>query len=515
MKKLYYLFELDIAGTTYRMSSENLSVYSTEEARDILFKGVVKADFEWVDEIDFFKVGTASEPSAALEFFSEISIGKLISEGHLLEYSPAKIYLWTEGDTYEQAQLIVNGYTVEWEWDADDEPVTCTLVGKPIAGSGQQMPRQYQIISEDTHTFVNAAYRTSGTETKWYPLCFWGLQEAVFGPEKTEYLPMVEATVIRLAIGATTYEPTIALGGQLGTTGWNYYIDDGWIENAILGFGISVKENDKGELFTAFTDDTGATIEDEPTVWMYNPTGALKLGDDIIDNADLLTRYLVQESGAAVDLVRSKAALDLLKSYPIQFVIEEPVDVIEFLTDVIWQYTPICSKYGPNGLHLVRFDKNAVPTSSILVNNISVERLSTVKMGGLDNILNSFNIEGLYAIRKDEYQISLYRNGSPDNDKPNYACIQSEKAYGKRHIDLTCPAFKDKDTLNHVLDWMTDFYTQPYKRVAYSLPTSYSHLRAGDVVSITDDEIYISEQTCYVEEVAFRETSVDITVIYY
>ena len=110
----------------------------------------------------------------------------------------------------------------------------------------------------------------------------------------------------------------------------------------------------------------------------------------------------------------------------------------------------------------------------------------------------------------------LYHQTKPSGKyKPNYACAQSEKAFGKRHIDLTCPAFKDLDTLNQVLDWMTDFYSQPYKRVAYSLPTSYSHLRAGDVVSITDDEIYISEQTCYVEEVAFRETSVDITVIYY
>lgn len=508
MNKLYYLIELDIAGTTYRMSSQNLSVYSTEEARDILFLNVLKSDFEWVDEIDFFKVGSVSEPSQALEFFSEISIGKLISEGHLLEYSPAKVYLWTEGTTYEQAQLIVNGYTVEWEWDTDDEPVQCTLIGKPISG-GQQMPRQYQNISTDTHTFVNATYRTSSTETKWYPLCFWGLQEAVFGPEDNEYLPMVEATVIRLA-SSGTYKPVIALGGQLGTLNWYYYLDDAWSEQTITGSNITIEQNDKGELFTAFTENTGAAIDDAPSIWLTCVDGGLKLGTDTIDNAELLTRYLVQESGATVDLVRSKSALDLLESYPIQTIIEEPVDVIEWLTEVVWQYTPIATKYGPNGLYLVRFDKNAVPTSSILVDNISVERVSTVKMDGLDNILNSFNIEGLYAIRKDTYLRSLYRNADT-----SYACAQSEKAYGKRHIDLTCPAFKDKDTLNQVLDWMTDFYSQPYKRVAYSLPTSYSHLRAGDVVSITDDEIYISEQTCYVEEVAFRETSVDITVIYY
>jgi len=508
MRKINYLVEIEIAGETQRYSDIDISIYSSLHARDLFYKGVIVDPIEWVDEIDIFG-GGVNEPSISLTYISEISIGKLISEGHSMEYSPARIYLFLEGDTYEEAQLLLDGFATEWEWDTEGDPVVCTLIAKPV-DPGETVPRSTEKISYETMGVSEGI--PEDFEEKYYPLFFGKGLTATFGPTEDKRLPIIEAPKGKFFPLTIPPLQTIYIHEDHRATGWSLYVDKGWQPYGDITETDGI--NDTGDGFVKLlweTDETPTVGYDgSQDLWLTVASGGILFEGDYVETAEQLVRYLVYRSNAAFDIDKSAAGLKVLSEYKIHALIEEPVDVIEWLIECVFKYVPIAMKYGPTGLYLIPISKDAIPTSTIIVDGLLAERISGVKFGDLENVVNNIKIKGLYAPRGDIYLRRLYRDAST-----NTQCELSQDRFGVRKLELECPAFQDADTLGLVLNYYTDFYSQPYKRVAYSLPTSYSHLRAGDVVSITDDEIYISEQTCYVEEVAFRETSVDITVIYY
>ena len=83
-------------------------------------------------------------------------------------------------------------------------------------------------------------------------------------------------------------------------------------------------------------------------------------------------------------------------------------------------------------------------------------------------------------------------------------CLQSQQIYGRRDLQINLPYVWNLGTIELLSENIVKKYCFPRRRITYSCDLSFDHLVPGDFIKITDEEIYINEQVCIIEQVEIQ-----------
>jgi hypothetical protein len=246
-----------------------------------------------------------------------------------------------------------------------------------------------------------------------------------------------------------------------------------------------------------------------------NPEAGGLQGEDggLMRAAGDVLQWLLRQSGHEVDRGRFAAVRALLQGYRLDLTIDEETTPWEYVRAHILPILPVSIVAGPEGLYPVvwRFDATAADAIAHIDTGLDpqIQRMSAVTYDRTA-VRNDITLRYAYAVRTGQYLGELrYGADATDGAVPSLVCNLSQRRYLRpdgssivaRHT-VESPCIYEDATAHAVLQWMTRAYALARRRVSYILPESdWGWLERGQVVTLTDAELYLTGQVAIVESV--------------
>jgi hypothetical protein len=512
-----FLLVLDLGGHIMRLSSA----------------GPVEVDGELYEEgLGLGAVGYGSE-SLTIDVFAEPPRGWAVwvaSRGPI-EDRPASIYWHRDGETLDEARLVLRGLLVDAQYGGLGEQMdarvvldtlrTTQLVPPPTAAIG---PPQWDFAAEAALGKIPplvfgypGSYEASGLRPVVPAYCtstVGGVLAVAYGE--------ISATVIdvyRIAGGDGSYAEWTGAGIYTDTaplTGHTIsYVDaDGGSGGTTAPAGFIV---DDGEYYTSHDiqdagDDMGGIAGPD--------------GEALTGAADIILWLLERYSDIDIDRSRWDREAQWLNSYQLSGWIEEPTDCWDWITRSVLPHLPVLPRQGPNGLWL-QPRRYSATTGDVRL-DLSADRgdiIRTSRVGRRDEVFNRFSIEygwgaGRFHSRRGLQGVSgQLAPGIAGYDAKVFGRLDlqlSEQRHGTRVADMvTVPVTWDASTATRILSDHADRYGWPKRSVQYVGGLDLDSVEPGTYVSITDSEIGVYGHIALVEEVtvSIDEVVLDLTLL--
>jgi len=499
---LYWLLSVTWMGRTFRWATEAIGILNND-GETLEFAGGLSLSF--TEKIDFFG-GSATVPSVSVRDLDfPVDVAEMIELGHPLVRAPTELALWAPGrGTYEDAIVYMKGKLTLTDYGAVGEPVGFTLVPDGIEGS---------VLEPQSTAIINATTwpdRDPVAEGKYYPTVIGkpgfaqgvttginGGSPAMVVDDVNDYLlvaghPVAATANVRIIdrtdlVGAV-FTPdtrvdglgrqvtTVTLGGAVpyvaGNEYWAHWVDsEGGLENPWV---------------------TGECLEG--------------LGDVI--------RWALNRGGITADVGRWLSIRDALSGYKVATYLDRPTDLWAWVTRGCLPLAPISILTGSSGLYPVLWSADVLPSevrADIDVQRDGLERSSPVRYedGEWATIQRV-----RYAPRSDNgkpHKVVTASGEYPIADPTVIPSVYLRAAYnvlGAREgkaLELT--TVYSKATAQKVAGWRSIVFAMPWRTVQYhDLMGKLSWLRAGAPVTLTDDDIHLSSQLCWLASVSWRDT---------
>lgn len=358
-----------------------------------------------------------------------------------------------------------------------------------VAGHHCTARRVYQNSADFTTPVRTSLF--NGYDRKGHPVCYiawWCHTE----PDPPAYPYDVDLLyIVDYTITDTDGNPTFCAGSLTGPTSGSPPNDAN----------DNLRSNPPPSIFICWEDDIDG--------------GGGLAGDDgeLMRDAGSILEWLLGQSGAPIDHGRFAAAKPLLSAYKLDFTIDSQVTPWEFAQANLLSILPVSIVAGPDGLYPVVWRYDATRRDAICHFDLSsdpyIERASNVSYDR-DNVYNDFSLKYALSVRTGEFQAEV-RLSADDSDGalPSYHCFISQQRYKRpdgssivstKSIESTC--IYDDATAHMVLGWMARAYALARRRVDYIAPEAvYGWLERGQVVTITDPDLYLTEQVAIVESI--------------
>jgi hypothetical protein len=98
----------------------------------------------------------------------------------------------------------------------------------------------------------------------------------------------------------------------------------------------------------------------------------------------------------------------------------------------------------------------------------------------------------------------LWRNGYT---------ITSRSRYGTRSLELETELVASRATAGRIINWMSRAYSAKHRRVSYRAPYKLGYLQVGDIVSITDSELFFEDQVVLLQAIEWGEEDLRFTFL--
>jgi len=268
-----------------------------------------------------------------------------------------------------------------------------------------------------------------------------------------------------------------------------------------------VEEGD--ELYVSFvTNGRGG-------VYAPNRTRALRGAGEII-------RDLMAMSGIRIDPGVTGTDLNELNRYKLDFWYNEQRKPTNVIREDILPLLPVDYVTTERGLGFVvwRFGAGL----EWVVDEINPATRGGARQGAISfsssaQVVNRLRIDYAQRVDTGEYLRHLVYDAETDPEDPyvvgNPWAAASQARYrhlGIREETITADVVQDGGTAAAILDWMIRRKAQTRRRAAYLLPQPYQHLRLGDIVLWTDDEVAITNALSVVVGVERRPGPVMVRI---
>ncbi len=497
--ELFWVLAVTFAGGTRYLSTAPLEIMDGVGTLQTTASLVDVPDVE--EALDLWATDQPSL-SVALSFVWPENVAALIEEGHALDGAEAELCQHAYGDDWSQRRVVVRGQLVDPEYDAEGEPVTCSL--------------QEQISDDQTTLPFDIVTITEGT----FPLGT-GLILTLDDEAIGKVVPMVYGTP---GGGVVPGSPAYFLGAGSGGVSLIYVIAAHTVAAATVtlqaeDYTTSTPQTvqhwtlDDGRI-VAYVEVTGgfSVSRDARVIWNDGAALADETGTGIVGAGDLMA-YVLRRSTLRVDWGRLGAQSDALNAYTLGGYIDEPVPLGEWLRSVVLDVIPAGIVIGPEGVYPLVWRWDAKATDAILDLDAdadpSVERASRVSYTGSDEIANTIRLRYRLDARRDDYAADEVATARPELPwtPTSSDLVRSYARYGTRVLERESAVVHDEVTAVKVVQWMTARYALPSRSVSYLLSPRHSFLQRGDVVTLTDSEIAASRQICIVESIRWLEES--------
>ena len=503
-KDLTWLLDFDYAGQVFRLARD-FETYTDDDGEAFEYQPGLAWGGTLEDEIALLSdTPSPNQVSLTLHLGGLINVPESVSLGHDLAAATGKLWIWAK-DTSERL-LLIDGRVLDPEYGTEQQPVTLSLEEAPFDDLALFPPATAQISAS---TWAAAA---SGVTEERYPWIF-----GFPGLGSTYGSPGLWVASNKLLIaghpktGGANRNVTVFNVNHLGQAG------------AVASLPVSVGPDSLGrEVTTVSIGSMSYTDEDDEywiQWWSGRAGGVADHDQTTARGAGSVLRYMLERSEVRWDQGRIAAILPALNLYRIDAAIVvgpgarfSPLSwVQEHLSPIL----PISARQGPAGLYYSLFHYDA--DSSAAVAKISVERGDAVREGAVsyspvDSIANEIRLSYAPNSKDNKSTATFVLTGDDetlDSDATavsNVSCRISRDRFGLRVMELSTDVIYDSSTAGRICSWLSSAFALPSRTIAYAARPEFGHLEPGDVVTISDSEIFLDDLLCLVDSVTWTES---------
>lgn len=513
--RIYWLLTLDWAGETFRWSSAPVDVPSDDG--DLPFDGGLEpVDLE-VSLGTIGEVGAAASIPVEILFPEDVDVAELISQGHDLSEAVAEISVWSEGSTWEDRVVVIKGPVREPVYGAPDGAVSFSIEDGLVA--------DHSLIPSATSVASSANWPSSTlveAEGLAYPIVIGQpgfLRRAGSTCAAVPALPLValptfsgDAVVEILTTGLLVAGHDVVAGTVIVFDGSGSYF---------YGLLSDTDESSNVVSTAAIDSNLDQYATEFYTGWFYGG-GIKKPGTDtfIHDAVDVIL-WALQQTTVEVDLTAWESVRPLLTSFQFDGYIDERVSPWDWLVDNILPLLPISILPGPMGYYPVVWKLNATAADAVHhlnADEAQIERDSAITYSRTSEVTNDFVLNYSPDLNRGGFRTTLRLHGDEtetitEDSLLTRACIVSRGKYGVRSEELESDWVWVPETALAILQWKAAAFALPRRTVRYAVGADLGWLRVGDVVTVTDSEVWFSNTVAIVSSIRWAdETNISLTL---
>jgi hypothetical protein len=546
--RLVWLLNLTIRGKLYRFSTDVLNVSNADasEGPSSLQYTAGLEFLEYEDTIGLMEAEASSrEISVSVLFQSGQEEGwdSIADTSRDIGTATGELSLHIVGEDYGNRQIILSGFLDSPSYGAVNEPVSFTLQESDHLDPLQFPPAQ-SVIDQTSWPFttvsgnrLNIDDSARGQHYPWVfgqpgthpPLAWWGQTKALL-----DATPAMLVRIDETAEDNATNACKFVIAGHETWSDPDYsppgsvvLFSDSWSVPA--GQTVTHEQDGHGNTVSVVTmTSTGPSdlhyIQVGQEVWCsWAGRGGVLNKDRTAPmiGAGEIIEYLLDHSGLRIDTLRSRAVLNEVNGYALDFWINEPRSPLEIISEDILPALPLSPQIRADGLGFVYWKWDATKhdaTEAINIDREFGDRVSPVDVSPVSEVFNNITIRYAMTGPDGSYRKQLtYSHENPSSSNTvivNPYAWASWTRYGKREAPiLELPVVERDETALAVLDWKIRFHSQTRRSVTYRLDQKYQSLEAGDVVTLTDSATGFDEAVCIVTGVVRAPGVADVSFV--
>lgn len=465
-------------GRALRLASRPMRV-PTRSGAVLSFDPFLAGVSEFDEEVDVFSLdGVGALTQAQVEIVTPgTALGALQGDWHHVTAATAELALLWAGQVWDDRLVALAGGIAGAEFGLADQVSTLSLETTPPATS--------ETIGDDARD-VGADWPT--------PVDTAG--DAMSDLEGRKYVHVYGATksipAYKVGEVSSGTNRLILCGHHLPRTGASYTVtvyEDGESPTPyiVTNGTINGKEYAYVEDAAAFLSTNGAYTWDATHGGIAAADGA----DRPALGAEGVIRRLLVDSGLAVDWRATEPALARLRDWRLALYTDQEATAIEVLRDRVLRHLPLVEMNSGEGLWLAYCDPHtAVPEAHLTLGQQLVGRVGRMGVSDLEAIRNAFTVNYAPEATSGDLVETVTLDAST-----SALCALSQQLYGVRaDAPVDCDATDDATTALRIAGARASRLAMPRRVLQYELAADVYWLRAGAVVTITDDGYGLTRQ---------------------
>ena len=506
-----HLMEIDLEGSTLRFGEvavESVTFGPLGAAVD--FIGGLDVGGSVGREIDLFEdVPSSRTLNATLDATARVDAPKMVLAGHTFLGAEVRVYLHPLGT--QRREEVFRGVITAFEFQTKADPISLTA----SSSIGDDVGTVHGPWDKQRHIDL---VRDDEQQDTWLPVVFGapGNGSASTDPEDHMYgSPAFGATqlVAPYDIATISAHPTAvgtAAAGQVFF--WNKTKDASGL--------VDVYHLDtlRGETISYADINPPAAqweIGDEMWIdWGASEGGLAGSGGALLRGAgDVLHWMATRARGVKMDLPRIESIRDRLNAFKIDVAVwgvdGEHVRPLEWVNEYLIPMLPVSAVAGPGGLSYSVWDPDATSHDAVATLNTATggnaARISDVESSDLSDIANDITVRYGFDAKSGKPTKERRIVGDPEiaaesgTVRLGLWAQRSQQRFGRRvapKIDL--PAVWDDTTADMAAAWLERRWSLPTYAVSYECRPDLAYLRPGDVVTIKDAGLRLSDRVALV-----------------
>jgi len=506
-----FLLSIRFAGRDFYFSTRP-RVLLDERGEPIQYDGGLEAN--WTDALNLFNE-SPTLLAVPLALFFPADIAELIAAGHGLWRGTGELSLWIEGRPYEDRVILIDGSMVDPSYGAAGEPVKFSLEANGFQDTGI------------THTPTQKVTRETWTSPDdsalnlYYPIVFGtpGVYKEPDGTAATTYGS--PAVVVKGG-----FAPIAVIAGhevQASTvTATNVSVDP--IVSGVLPvlktvdllgqpvsvIGIATLNYNAGdEIWITWDQPSGGGL------WNERRTTARTGAGELI-------QFFLRLSTLKFDAGIWRAAqISLDQAFNFSGYINEAVQPWKYIEQNFLPLLPISVFSTASGVACVVWRKDAQKSDAIgtITTGGGVFRVGPVQYEK-QNIANDIRLS--FALNAEEGHpirtVGVIGDREPDpaTERDLFSTEYSRASffrYGPAAASIKTDVIYETATAINVLQWKHRVQALPYRVVKYNVPIRLGFLRRGDLVLVTDPEIYLADYLGFVRNIDWKDGKPTLSIV--
>jgi hypothetical protein len=241
----------------------------------------------------------------------------------------------------------------------------------------------------------------------------------------------------------------------------------------------------------------------------------------ILTNADLsnggdLCLYMLSLGGQKVDFEAWNHIRTLLNAYKFAgYITEFDITPLEFLQNEVIPFLPISIVQGVEGLKPV-FNVLGSGAYLLAVDTITANqefyRASPIQsIDDVSELINDYTLEYVYDEKENQHRRNIRITGESkdlyQNVTSNLQAVESFQRYGIKSKMERSNFIHDDDTAALVAFDKIRFHSLPSRVIEYITSPNYGYLRIGDIIRLTDPEVFLTSRLVQVISKSYQSNS--------
>jgi hypothetical protein len=493
-----WILEVTIGGRVDRFATEAVTIMDGATALD--YEGTL-TDVAFDSESDFGVVGF-DIPSAEVAITFRDSLAQRIAQGADLGAATAELSLWIQGDDYDDRRVVVIGEIDAPSYGGLGEPVRLSIEPAWLS-KRKQIPSATAVI-----TTANFPAHDPNCKGKTYPIIIGACGREGFSGSPAYIIDDGAASaIVKLLIAG---HPTVALTVDIERSNGAVYTKPILFRTDNHGHPYSYVELLGGEF----------TLGDTYWIrWSYggglpNPYRAINNDnfESYLTGGGDLVRWLLEQSGITIDQGRVIAVAEALNQYTFDGFIGERVDPLEFLESEIAPLLPMSLLTSPAGIYPMawRYEATLAQARATMTADQDMFRDGVVNYEK-NTVANEITIRFQYDVQTTD--LGRVQTVTGDPSKPlgdlqwrNDYAAASFTRYGERSMALEATMVSRPSTAGKILGWLSRANAFRRRLVSYRAPIEWAWLDVGEVVAVTDQELFFDQQLMIIRKIEWGET---------